>query len=693
MPINLEIDEQAITVDDGTSVIDAADAIGIYIPRFCYHKNLSIAANCRMCLVEVEGVRKPLPACATIATEGMKVRTQSRMALDAQRAVMEFLLINHPLDCPICDQGGECELQDLSTGFGHADSDYDEPKRAVPNPELGPLIATEMTRCIHCTRCVRFGEEIAGIKEMGMTGRGGNARITTYVPHLMQSPLSGNVIDICPVGALTSKPARFQGRSWELIETPFISTQDCWGTNTFLHTRTEEYSAHRTLMRVVPRDNNDINEAWISDRDRFAYLGLSHAERVTRPWIKRKGKWVEADWQPVLLEIADKLTAIKEQQGAEQIGAVISPNASCETGFMFAELFKCLGSNNIDCRIRRSDYRAGRDALLTAGLSIPIADIERQDTVLIVGSDLPREVPLANLRVLKAVSEEAVVMAINTKDYHFNYPLKEHCVVGSKGMVSALTEIVNALEDKPSTDSARSIATQLKDASNAMLLTGLEAIRHPNACEIFALCARISEHTGASLNGLTEGANTSGLAAMGVLPAKGGLTSVEMLGDQPLRAYFLHDIEPEKDCVNPDAAIKALKDAGLVVCFSAFKTAAMEAYADMILPIAPVEEVGGTFVNVAGTMQTVQSASVPSGETKPAWKILRVLADFLSVEGLSFPHIDALRAALPAASAPVVREMALSEALEGVSPWQAPWISVNPTLRRSEPLARRGDVA
>lgn len=639
--IELEINQQKISIQEGATIIQAADQAGIYIPRFCYHRKLSVVANCRMCLVEIEGVPKSLPACATLVSAGMKVFTASPKALEAQRAVMEFLLINHPLDCPICDQGGECELQDQAMGYGRADSEYDQSKRAVFSEDIGPLVETEMTRCIHCTRCIRFGDEVAGLPELGATFRGENMEIGTYVKHFMHSEVSGNVIDLCPVGALTSKPFDYTARSWEMREHPFIAPHDCLGSHLFVHTRGMDNFPQRRVMRVVPRANEAINEVWLSDRDRFSYQGLHHEDRVLKPMVKRNGQWHSIEWQPALLEMVDRTRAILNLQDAKQIGALASPNSTVEEFYLLQRLFNELKSPNKDHRLTQADLSLETDF----NLGLPLSGIDQLSAVLLVGSNIRQEQPLVATRLYKAYKVGAQIMAVNAMDYEFNFNLNEKLIVPSPSIPSTLTEIAWALAElnqqsieipKPKiSEAAHKIAQNLKSSPRAAIFMGLDAINHPEASFIRQLIQIIADLSNAEQGAFTVGANSAGAYLTDFLPGEGGLNAAEMF-NKPLRAYYLLGVEPEFDSAYPAKALAALKDAGLVVCFNVFKTPAMLEYADFILPIAPFTENSGTLVNVMGEWQSFHAASVPHGDSKPAWKVLRVLANLFEFSGFDY---------------------------------------------------------
>lgn len=660
--VELEIDGKKIQAEDGASIIEAADAEGIYIPRYCYHKKLSIAANCRMCLVEVEKSGKPLPACATPVTSEMKVFTRSEKALNAQRAVMEYLLINHPLDCPICDQGGECDLQDLAMGYGLPYSYYEESKRSVYNDDLGPLIDTEMTRCIHCTRCVRFGEEIAGHRELGVTYRGEKEFISTYIKHFMQSELSGNIIDLCPVGALTHKPSCYAVRGWEVTEHPLVSPHDCVGSNIFIHTRYQEYAPQRVVLRAVPRENEAINETWISNRDRFSYEGLYHSDRIYKPRMRKGERWHDVEWQEVLEAIANHLPTIIRAHGADQMAAFASPNSTVEEFYLLQQLVRTLGSPHIDHRIRQLDFSDQELVPQFPNLGVAIADIENLSAILLVGSDVRTEQPLISHRINKAVQENnAEVLVINPIDYSNIFAVKEKMI--TYNMIQSLAEIlkvltiennesITELSDIVVSDSAKIMAETLKSVEKAAIFIGPHALHHPEAAQITALIRMISHFSKSHIGALTTGANSSGAWLAGCVPHRGpagspvdriGSDAKSLLTSQPKRVYLLLNIEPEFDSAYSAAAIKTLKQAEFVISLSTFVTPMMERYADIILPIAPFTETDGTFVNIEGTWQSFSATSTPMGEAKPGWKILRVLGNFLQLANFNYKTIQEVR--------------------------------------------------
>jgi len=662
--IEFEIDGKPIKAEDGSMIIEAADAAGIYIPRFCYHKKLTIAANCRMCLVEVDKSRKPLPACATPVTSGMKVFTKSTLALEAQRSVMEFLLINHPLDCPICDQGGECELQDLSMGYGEGVSRYNQGKRSVYDEDLGPLVETFMTRCIQCTRCVRFCDEVAGMPELGRLDRGEHLKISTYVKHTLQSELSGNIIDLCPVGALTSKPFKYAARAWELNQYPAIAPHDCLGSNIYVHTKFQEYQGRRPVMRVVPRENESINEAWLADRDRFSYEAVNSKQRATKPLVKIKGKWQEVEWQYAFDMVADHFQAVDPKQ----IGALTSPSATLEEMYLLQKLMRGLGSNNIDHRLRQHDFTDQLSLSPNDFFNLSLAEIETCDAVLLLGTDLRREQPLANLRVRKAALNGAKIMAINAIDYELNYSLTtkmiQHVedmprvvagivkVLATSGTVTLSKEAMNLLTDVVPSEKEIALAEQLKQAEKPVILLGAVATNHPHAAWIRALIRLLSTVVSIKVGYFSEGANARGAWLAGAIPHRSaggkwvehpGLDAKAMFAEK-LPVYLLLNVEPELDVAASEQALEALTQADFVVSLSAFKDGKQLDYANVILPIAAFTETSGTFVNVEGRWQSFAAATLALAESRPAWKVLRVLANHLKLEAFDFVSSDEIHA-------------------------------------------------
>jgi NADH-quinone oxidoreductase subunit G len=643
--IEIEIDGKTLTAKPNAMVIQVADEAGIYIPRFCYHKLLTVAANCRMCLVEVEKSPKTLPACATPVTPGMKVFTRSPKALAAQKAVMEFLLINHPLDCPICDQGGECELQDLSLGFGSAESYYHEGKRSVKDKDIGPLIATEMTRCIQCTRCVRFGAEIAGMRELGATGRGENMEIGTYIEHAMKSEVSGNVIDICPVGALTSKPFRFTARAWELEQRPTLSPHDCVGSNLYAHMRSG------TVMRVVPRENMQINETWISDRDRYSYEALYHADRVKKPLIKKNNVWIETDWQTALEFAATGLQRVLEADGGDQLAALASPNSTVEEFYLLQKLMRGLGSQNIDHRLRQTDFRDQDGFAAFPDLGMGFADLQQCDVIVLVGSNIQKEQPAAALRIRKAVLQGAKVLVINPIDYAFHFDVAEKHLAAPDEIANRLAGIAKALEisavavDQVKDDSQFETSVEiLRAAKKATILLGSIAHNLEDAAAVRSLCHTIAKATNATVGYLTEGANAAGAWLAGAIPHRGaafaavkkaGMNAATQWSDAR-KAYLLLNVEPDLDCANPVAAKQALQHAEFIVSLSVFHNAVIDQHAHVILPIGPFTETSGTYVNAAGEWQKFAGVAAIFAEAKPAWKVLRVLGNLFHQAGFDY---------------------------------------------------------
>lgn len=656
--IKIEIDGKQIKARDGAMLIEAADEAGIYVPRFCYHKKLSIAANCRMCLVEVEKARKPLPACCTPVTDGMKIFTRSATALAAQKGVMEFLLINHPLDCPICDQGGECELQDVAMGYGRDVSRYTEQKRVVPDKNIGPLIATDMTRCIHCTRCVRFGEEVAGIKELGATGRGEHMQIGTYVEATVESELSGNVIDLCPVGALTSKPFRYSARSWELRQQETVAAHDCVGSNLYLHLR------GRDVLRAVPKENEAVNETWISDRDRFSYDGLDHADRITKPRVKENGVWKEVDWEHALKVAADGLTRATSKD-ADRVGFLASPNATLEEHFLFQKLARALKIANIDHRLRQNDFSDQEFTPSVEWLGQSLAGIENSDALLIIGANVRKEQPIIGHRVRKAATmHHSKVSFINSLDYDLRFKVHAKVIDRASNWPQHLAGVVKVLLEKGKTSLAggldklvqgvevtaqqRAVAESLLQAKRPAILLGAQALTHPELSTLRALAYAAASLVEAKWGYLPHGANSVGAQWMGVLPHRGlggkdvsqkGLNAQAML-QSGLDAYVLMGFEPEVDTAAGARAVQSLKKAELVIAMSAYRSDVMDEYAHVILPIAPFAENAGSFVNIEGRLQSFQAAVIPRGEARPAWKVLRVLGNMLDCSGFDYLNLD-----------------------------------------------------
>jgi NADH-quinone oxidoreductase subunit G len=650
--ITIEIDGVAYPARKGQMVIHVADAAGVTIPRFCYHDKLPIAANCRMCLIEVERSPKPMPACATPVMDGMKVFTRSPKALAAQRGVMEFLLINHPLDCPICDQGGECELQDLALGFGRGISRFTETKRVVKDKDIGPLITTELTRCIHCTRCIRFLDSIAGYKELGATGRGENMTIGTYIERAVDSEMSGNVIDVCPVGALTSKPFRFTARAWEMVQSPAIAAHDCIGSNVYLHTRRGK------VMRVVPRDNEAINEVWLSDRDRFSYQGIDSPARLTRPEIKEGGKWRQVSWDIALEKAAAALKRVVETKGADQLGVLATANATLEELFLLQKLTRGLGGANIDHRLRQADAGVSDEDPVFPYLGRSIEDIEASDVILLVGCNPRHEAPILAHRIRKAAQHGAKILVINPREFTFRFPLAQQLIAAPQVWTAALAGCARAAgatgidADGGGADAGQqAIVNILKQARQATVLVGELAMNSPYAGTLRALAGKLATQTGAALGFVSGGANAAGAWLAGAVPHRKpgggkagavGMHARDMLS-QSLGAYLLFGVEPESDVFDPAAALTALHGADRVICCTAYVTDLMRTYADVLLPVGVCGESAGTYVNGEGRRQSCNGGATPPEDARPGWKVLRVLGNMLNLDGFDYQTAQEIR--------------------------------------------------
>jgi NADH-quinone oxidoreductase subunit G len=626
--VELDIDGQKVEITEGSMIMHAADKCGTYIPHFCYHKKLSIAANCRMCLVDVEKAPKPMPACATPVTQGMIVRTKSDKAIKAQQSVMEFLLINHPLDCPICDQGGECQLQDLAVGYGKSSSRYDEEKRVVANKDVGPLISMEeMSRCIHCTRCVRFGQEVSGVMELGMSHRGEHAEIETVVGVTIDSELSGNMIDICPVGALTSKPFRYSARTWELSRRKSVSPHDSTGANLIVQVK------NNAVMRVVPLENEAVNECWIADRDRFSYEALNGEDRLKTPMLKQGGEWKEVDWQTALEYVANGLKQIKADHSASAIGALLSPHSTLEELYLATQLLRGLGSDNVDARLRNAEFGKAEGVRY---LGTSIASLSSLQSALIVGSNLRKDHPLFAQRIRQSVRKGCVVNAINSVAYDWAMPVANSIALPAAQWAQALADVAAAVAAEKgvqapavgnATDTAQKIAKSLLKGERKAILLGNAAAHHANASSLLALANWIGQQTGATVGYLTEAANTVGAQLVGAQPIMGGKTAAQM--QSGMKALLLLGTEPEHD-----TAAKSAVQADMVVTLSPFKT--NMAFSDVLLPVSPFTETAGTFVNAEGRIQSFHGVVKPLGETRPGWKVLRVLGNMLGLPGFEF---------------------------------------------------------
>lgn len=639
--IKLEIDGKQLEVKPGTMIIEAADNAAIPIPRFCYHKKLSIAANCRMCLVEVVKAPKPLPACATPVTEGMVVHTKSAVALMAQRSVMEFLLINHPLDCPVCDQGGECELQDLSMGYGKDISRFNRGKRSVKDENIGPLIATGMTRCIHCTRCVRFGEEIAGFKELGAVNRGEHLEIRSFLNSSIDSELSGNMIDVCPVGALTSKPYRFSARTWELQQRPSIAPHDCVGSNINVH------SLRNNIKRVVPCENELINEVWLSDRDRFSYEGLNHAEKLLHPMVRENGVLVQSSWEKALNCAAEYIKAQVDLNPNDLI-TLLSPSSTVEEGYLLQKITRELGSDNVDFRLKNNNNLAD---LFSDNIAVKLADLEQADSFLIFGACPRKSVPLLNHRIRKAVLKGAKVNVINPVGEDWNYNINLEQIVEPELLLAELKNILNNLNSDSDSDSdsgsdSKSIAENLKNSKNPVIIIGQLALSHPDWDKLYQVLLAIKKKVNAGLLAITDGANSLGLYSVGAMPKNIANTNIATVFSRAnqIGTYLLFNIEPEYDCYQGIKAVEKLKSANKVVCFSPFLSETMAEYADIVLPTAAFTETSGTFVNLEGVWQSFSAviAGQKDSEVRPGWKILSALAQLLNLSGDQFNYQSSL---------------------------------------------------
>ena len=642
--IEIHVDGKPVEVPQGSMVMHATNKLGTYVPHFCYHKKLSIAANCRMCLVEVEKAPKPLPACATPVMAGMKVFTHSAKAVEAQKSVMEFLLINHPLDCPICDQGGECQLQDLAVGYGKSSSRYKEEKRVVFHKNVGPLISMEeMSRCIHCTRCVRFGQEVAGVMELGMINRGEHSEITTFVGQTVDSELSGNMIDICPVGALTSKPFRYAARTWELVRKRSISPHDAVGANTTVQTKANH------VMRVVALENEAINECWISDRDRFAYEGLNSPDRLTTPMVKQNGQWLETDWQSALDYVVHSLGDIQKQHGSQALAALAHPIASTEELYLLQKVMRGLGSQQIESRLRQTDTR-GSAALPWLGM--PIAKLGELKRVLVIGSHLRKDLPLIAARVRTATKQGLKVYRLDAGGNDWLMPIAAHLKSKPSQWVDQLGQIAQAIAQAKSISSpsglavksvsreAQTIADQLlsniklESPEPQAILLGSLAIAHPNASDLHVLAEFIAKHTGCAFGFLCEGGNSVGAQLVGA--TQGNQGSIDTVLQSKARAYVMLHVEPLNDLPNPQHTRSALQAADTVIAMSAYTSPDLLELADVILPITPYTETIGSYVNMAGQVQTIQPSVRPLADARPAWKVLRALGSLLNLEGFLY---------------------------------------------------------
>ncbi|WP_079433617.1 NADH-quinone oxidoreductase subunit NuoG [Zoogloea sp. LCSB751] len=709
--LEIEIDGKQLQVPDGSTVMEAASKVGAYVPHFCYHKKLSIAANCRMCLVQVEKAPKPLPACATPVTNGMKVWTHSEQAVKAQKGVMEFLLINHPLDCPICDQGGECQLQDLSVGYGGVESRYQEGKRVVGNKDLGPLVSTDMTRCINCTRCVRFTTEIAGLMELGQAFRGEHAEIMPFVEKTIDSELSGNIIDLCPVGALTSKPFRFGARAWEMSRRKSVSPHDSLGSNLVVQVKND------VVKRVLPLENEALNECWLSDKDRFSYEALNGEERLTRPQVKQGGKWVATDWQTALEYVANALKLVRAEHGAEAIGALASPHSTLEELHLLQALVRGLGSDNIDFRLRQTDFSIDGRRAGVPWLGLNVAEIGSLDRLFVVGSFFRKDHPLVAQRVRQAVKRGLKVSVLNPVIDDWQFKIENKLQVKPSGVVTALVAVAKALaqqSDQVLADAfaaaaasvevdaaAVAIAGSLASGKQVAVWLGNYAQQHAEASKIEAVAQEIARLSKGKFGLLGEAANTVGAYLVGGLPSKGGKNAAAMLS-APLKAYVLFGLDAELDTQAGQGAVETLGKAETVIVLSAFKSEAALAYADVLLPIAPFTETAGTFVNTEGRAQAFYPVVKTAGEARPGWKVLRVLGQLIGLDGFGFDKVEDVRQVILGAaqqvdssrlnSAITVESFELGVLAQGVERVaDIPIYAADPIARRSAPLQKTRD--
>lgn len=651
--VNIEVDGKPVEARRGQMIIEVTDSIGAYVPRFCYHDKLSIAANCRMCLIEVEKAPKPLPACATPVGEGMKVFTKSPKAIAAQKATMEFLLINHPLDCPICDQGGECELQDLAMGYGRDISRYNDGKRVVKDKDIGPLVSTDMTRCIHCTRCVRFGEEITGKPQLGTTERGEMMKISTYVEQSVDHELSANIIDLCPVGALNNKPYRYSARAWEMTQLPTVSPHDCVGSNLYAHV------LRGTVKRIVPRVNEAINETWISDRDRFSYEAIYSSDRLMQPRIKESGEWRDIGWEEALSAAAHAL----RNADVEKIGLIATPAITVEEGHLLAQMADHLGTANIDHRLSRRDVSDQDDDPMYPSLGCSIADIEKQGAVLVVGCNVRAEAPIIAHRLRKAALAGAKVSFVNSAEYEYFFDVADYLsgaglvellagvVVAAAGRKALPDSVADVCDGVKASAAQKSIAASLKDADKALVLLGNIAGRHASYTAVRVLASVIAELTGATLGALSEGPNSAGAHLAGVLPHRtqggenresAGLDTASIISS-PMDAVVLVNVEPDSDIHAMTGAVAALARQKFVVALTPFVSEALLECADVLLPTGTFAETSGTYVNIEGTWQSFSGVANPVGEARPTWKVLRVLGNLVDAPGFEYVKSEDVR--------------------------------------------------
>ncbi len=651
--VNIEVDGKPVEAKKGQMIIEVTDNIGTYVPRFCYHEKLSIAANCRMCLVEVEKAPKPMPACATPIMEGMKVFTRSPAAIAAQKATMEFLLINHPLDCPICDQGGECELQDQALGYGRDVSRYQERKRVVKDKDIGPLVSTDMTRCIHCTRCVRFGDEVTGLQQLGTTERGENMKIGTYVEASIDHELSANIIDLCPVGALNNKPYRYSARAWEMMQRSTISPHDCVGSNMNAHV------LRGTIKRVVPRENELINEAWLSDRDRFSYEGIYSSDRLLRPRLKSGDDWEEVSWEEALNRLADEL----KSAGGDNTGILAAPGSTTEEFHLLSKLAEHIGTANVDHRIRQRDFSGQDNDPMMPWLGCSIEEVESADAILIAGANLRKEAPIIAHRVRKAALAGSKVSVVNSGEHDFLFDVFEHIhglglasqlagvAVAAAGSGQVPDSIAKLCEGVEPTAAQKRVADSLANAERAHIISGLIACRHQASSAVMALVAAIGRMTGATFGSLSEAGNSAGAHLAGILPHRAtagelrkesGLNAAEIV-DASLTTVLLFGIEPDGDLTCTPNAEDKLSKSKFVAAFTPYASESLKRSANLMLPIGTFAETSGTYVNCEGRKQSFVGVANPVGESRPGWKVLRVVGNLLDADGFDYVNSEEIR--------------------------------------------------
>jgi NADH-quinone oxidoreductase subunit G len=699
--VNIEVDGKPVEARKGQMLIEVTDKIGAYIPRFCYHEKLSIAANCRMCLVEVEKAPKPMPACATPVGEGMKVFTKSPKAIAAQKATMEFLLINHPLDCPICDQGGECELQDLAMGYGRDVSRYQDGKRVVKDKDIGPLVSTDMTRCIHCTRCVRFGDEVTGMQQLGTTERGENMKIGTFVEQSIDHELSANIIDLCPVGALNNKPYRYSARAWEMIQHETVSPHDCVGSNLYAHV------LRGTVKRIVPRTNESINETWLSDRDRFSYEGIYSTDRLQKPQIRENNEWRDIEWEDALGKAAEVLSSAN----ADKIGMLASPSSTVEEAHLLARLAGHLDTANIDHRISRRDCSAQDEDPVFPWLGCDIAAIENQGAIFVVGSNIRHEAPILAHRLRKASLAGSKISFASSSRHEYFFDVDAYVdgsglvellagvAVAAAGRKSLPTSVADLCKGITASDEQRRVAKALSESEDSLLLLGNIAGRHAAYSALRALAACIANFTGAKLGNLSEGSNSAGAHLAGVLPHRTqagqprkatGLSAVSML-DAKLDAMLLLNLEPDSDLVAVEDAAGKLGKQKFVIAMSPFDSETLRSSADLLLPIGTFAETSGTYINAAGTWQSFAGVATPVGEARPAWKVLRVIGNLLDAADFDYVSSEEVRDELAAQIGDVTPNNELNSSSNHNAPngADAPGAEIDVPLYSVDGLVRR----